>query len=136
MADNTIASSCYQTPLLNNDVQSLLNISSDMYDDSIKEDLQSRAEKRGREDSTEDEEGWTEVKGSKKKVCHGSNQFLKEDKFEVYASSKEPLPKQFAMARILKENNITQIRLIKYLSPFKMRIEFDCESAAQYLLTR
>lgn len=48
--------------------------------------------------------------GKKGKKIH------KED-VEVYVSSLEILPKQFAMARFLKENGITSKRRVKYLSP-------------------
>ncbi|KAF9412323.1 hypothetical protein HW555_009161 [Spodoptera exigua] len=94
---------------------------------------QLRPEKRQREGSTEEEEGWTEVKG-KKKSRHGSdNSFKEEANYDVYISSKERLPKQFGMARILKELNIGKIRQVKYLSPFKIRLQFENESAAQSL---
>lgn len=122
-------------PIARNDIQSLLNDSSDM--DVIDDDLnknkkeQSRAEKREREESTEEEEGWKEVKATKKKTRHDSRNSAKEEKNEIYVSHKERLPKQFAMARILKENNITAIREVKYISPFKIRFAFDTELAAQ-----
>ncbi|KAF9823965.1 hypothetical protein SFRURICE_013502 [Spodoptera frugiperda] len=94
-----------------------------------------RASKREREGSTEEDETWTEVKG-KKKLRFGSNNTFKEEmKHQVYISSKERLPKQFAMARILKENNIIKVNQVKYLSPFKIRLQFECESAAQSLFT-
>ncbi|KAF9408383.1 hypothetical protein HW555_011920 [Spodoptera exigua] len=67
-------------------------------------ELLSRASKREREGSTDEEETWTEVK-EKKKSRYGSNNTIKEEmNNQVYISSKERLPKQFAMARILKEN--------------------------------
>ena len=138
MADNVSASPRCVTPAFGNDIRSLLNDSSDMDatddDDGRSKEELVRAEKRGREDSTEEEEGWTEIKGSKKKSCYGSKNSVREEKYEVYASSKERLPKQFALARILKENKIERIHQVKYLSPFKIRFEFECESAAQNLL--
>lgn len=46
---------------------------------------------------------------------------------EVYISSKTILPKQFAFARMLKDHDIREIIKIKYLSPYKIRI--DCQNS-------
>lgn len=137
MTDDVTVSPLCDTLAFNNDIKSLLNDSSDMdaiEDEDKNKEEQLRPEKRDREDSTEDEEGWKEVKAAKKKVCHGSRTSLREEKFEIYVSHKDRLPKQFTLARILKENNITKISDVKYLSPFKIRLRFESEAAAQNLL--
>ncbi|KAF9424762.1 hypothetical protein HW555_000063 [Spodoptera exigua] len=123
------------TPIITYDNETLLdnNLCIDNESESDIDVDQLRPEKRQREGSTEEEEGWTEVKG-KKKSRHGSdNSFKEEANYDVYISSKERLPKQFGMARILKELNIGKIRQVKYLSPFKIRLQFENESAAQSL---
>lgn len=57
------------------------------------------------------------------------------EELEVYITSKEPLPKQFAMARFLSECKINSISRVKYISPFKVRIEFENEQSAEQLYT-
>ena len=54
-------------------------------------------------------------------------------KIELYITSKNPLPKQFAMARFLNENNIENISFVKYISPFKVRLEFKDEKSSDKL---
>lgn len=88
--------------------------------------------KRSREDTTESEgtenkEGWKRVgkRGNKeRKLNSHATDYVRED-LQVYISSKELLPKQFAMARLLKENDIKDICGVKYLNPFKVRLEFE-----------
>lgn len=67
--------------------------------------------KRGRE---EDEEQWNLVTKGKK---------MKEEKSEVYISCREKLPKQFSLAKIFKNLGIHEINKIKYLNPYKIRLE-------------
>jgi hypothetical protein len=64
----------------------------------------------------------TQINGSDK-----SNQATNRDKddLQVYITSKDPLPKQFSLARLLKENDIKGICGVKYLNPFKVRIQFE-----------
>lgn len=87
--------------------------------------------KRGREKSTrvEDEREWT-VKTKEKKVK------LVIDKLEIYVSHKEKIPKQFGLAKLLQENGIIGITCIKYLNPYKIRIELDCELNLEKLMKR
>ncbi|KAI5641608.1 hypothetical protein NE865_06122 [Phthorimaea operculella] len=68
--------------------------------------------KRGREEDEQD--GWQSVE---KKVKQG--------KLEVYVACKERFPKQFALAKLLKEQGILEVLNIKYMSPYKIRIEFE-----------
>lgn len=94
-------------------------------------DVSIKATIKKRGSNYDKEEGWTEVKG--KKSRRNSLISVQGDKYEVYISSKEQLPKQFAMARILKENKISNICQIKYLSAFKLRLQFESEAAANIL---
>ncbi|XP_023953577.2 uncharacterized protein LOC112057315 [Bicyclus anynana] len=91
----------------------LKNIDADM-SESCGEDL--RTPKRHRMD--EDEGEWTTV-GKKTKT----------DIIEIYISFSKILPKQFAFAKLLKNNNITEIEKVKYMSPFKIRLDV-CEESA------
>ncbi|KAF9416884.1 hypothetical protein HW555_005887 [Spodoptera exigua] len=124
MEDNDSASSCGGTH--NGDVEQMDNENEDV--DKVCRDELARAEKRQREESTGDEDSWTEIKGKKKTRRECVSKLHKEN-YEVYISHKDPLPKQFALARILKENNIGNISQVKYLSPYKIRLQFECELA-------
>ncbi|XP_045452977.1 uncharacterized protein LOC123662136 [Melitaea cinxia] len=81
-----------------------------------------KTQKRMREES---ESEWTAVGQGKEKKLKES------EKIEVYISSKEKLPKQFSLARIFKEQNISDIIRVKYLNPFKVRIDIISEISAQ-----
>ncbi|KAI5641050.1 hypothetical protein NE865_06706 [Phthorimaea operculella] len=48
-----------------------------------------------------------------------------EGKLEVYVTCKEKFPKQFALAKLFKDLGIVDIVKIKYVSPYKIRVEFD-----------
>lgn len=88
------------------------------------EELNFRAEKRTIMDDEDDDEGdvWTIVKGKEKKT---------KTLIEVYITSAEILPKQFAMAKLLKENNIIGIENVKYISPYKIRLDVLKENHAE-----
>lgn len=77
--------------------------------------------KRGRE---EEEDGWETVSKGKK---------TKEGKIELYISCREKLPKQFALAKIFKNMNILNIKAIKYLSPYKIRLQLDSDLCVEKL---
>lgn len=76
----------------------------------------------------EDQEGeWKTVTKEKK--------IKKLDKIEVYVSSKDRMPKQFALAKLFRDLKITEIIQIKYLNPFKIRVEFENEWCAENMIT-
>ncbi|XP_063549092.1 uncharacterized protein LOC134756194 [Cydia strobilella] len=58
-----------------------------------------------------------------------------EIKFEAYISAAEALPKQFAFARMMQQNNITDIVEIKYINPNKIYVQFGSESTLENLIT-
>lgn len=92
-----------------------------------------RGGKRGREVLTSDsEEKRKKIERKIKRIQENS----KSDniKLQVYISHKDPLPKQFALARLFKENNIINIQQIKYLNAFKIRLEFEDEPGMNQLL--
>jgi hypothetical protein len=78
-----------------------------------------RSSKRG---LNEDEPWYVVGKNNKEKKVKTST-----DKIEVLISSLEKLPKQFALAKLLKEYNITDIQKVKYLNPYKIRLEMPSE---------
>lgn len=80
------------------------------------------AQKRTREDS---EGEWTTVGPSKKPKDT--------DKIEIYITCTETLPKQFALARMFKEQNISDIIRVKYLNPYKVRVDITNELSAEKL---
>lgn len=79
-------------------------------------------QKRTREES---ESEWITVGQGKEKILRES------EKIEVYISSTEKLPKQFSLARIFKEQNISDIIRVKYLNPFKVRVDVISHISAQ-----
>lgn len=85
-----------------------------------------RPSKRNREEN-ESEDSWTEVKRKGKKFRQGADYTQNGDMsmFEVYITCKEVLPKQFNLARILKDNEIANVRQIKYINPFKIKMQFS-----------
>ncbi|XP_052757789.1 uncharacterized protein LOC128202241 [Galleria mellonella] len=54
--------------------------------------------------------------------------------YEVCITSSKELPKQMAMAKLLRNENIYNITRIKYKSPFKVLIRFDSDSDADKLI--
>lgn len=99
----------------------------------------SRPPKRDREGSSEedpDESLWQTIKKKEKKPRHIKieNDSKKEHKEDIiYISSKDILPKQFALARLFKANDIRDITRVKYLNPYKVRLEFSSRVGAEKL---
>lgn len=58
-----------------------------------------------------------------------------EEFYEVCITSLQPLPKQIAMAKLLKANNIQNILQIRYKSPYKVLIKFTNKNDANSLFT-
>ncbi|CAH2106813.1 unnamed protein product [Euphydryas editha] len=100
-------------------------------DENIDYDLENnqeenlRAEKRNR---IEEESEWSVI-GSKKKKPKAQN-----NKIEIYITSTEILPKQFTIAKLLKNNNINNIERVKYISPYKIRIDLLYDIDADRLI--
>ncbi|CAG5020340.1 unnamed protein product [Parnassius apollo] len=91
--------------------------------------------KRIRE-TEESDDKWNIVKGKgKKKRLHEDENLSTETDIEVYIACNEKLPKQFALARLFKENGITDIIRVKYLNPFKVGLQFSNEENVQKLST-
>ncbi|XP_045772942.1 uncharacterized protein LOC123872606 [Maniola jurtina] len=65
---------------------------------------------------------------------HKSNNSNLEEQYQVSITSKEVLPKQIAFAKLLRAENITNILRIKFRSPFKVLIQFECKEHAEKLI--
>lgn len=109
-----------------------------------------RPDKRCRKDSDENEEGFTTVTRRKPKRIARSNSLIlpagstaiqgtrginenDEKIFEICISSKEELPKQIAMAKLLQSKSIQNVLRIKYKNPYKALIRFDSKENAEKL---
>lgn len=82
--------------------------------------------KRGREeDSTE---MWQNVIRNHKKKNTRNNMHtvrLRTELTQICVTSKQMLPKQFALAKLLKTHEIQDISRVKYINPFKLLITFE-----------
>lgn len=96
---------------------------------------QERPNKRNHEEN-ESDDSWTEVKRKEKKVRQSADYIQNGDMsmFEVYISCKEVLPKQFNLARILQENKITNVSHIKYINPFKIKLQINDDKEIMKLM--
>ncbi|KAF9417095.1 hypothetical protein HW555_005714 [Spodoptera exigua] len=79
---------------------------------------------------SEDEEGWIEVRGSKGKK-------YKSETIEIYISSQDKMPKQFALAKLFKEEGIKDIEKIRDididLTEDEMLKRIECTEPAQLI---
>ncbi|CAH0728276.1 unnamed protein product, partial [Brenthis ino] len=134
-------------PLLRDNVEDL-----DSYDDVmnstereervfLKENEGNREKKRQLENSEESEtgdaeEGWTKVRGKGKRTCLRSeiDVNVSNHNFEIYISSKDKMPKQFALARTFQQLNITSINHVKYITPYKVRLHLENEETMKNIL--
>lgn len=117
---------CNTTMLLENNMEC-------SYEDG---ELNSRR-KRGRE--IDENELWFEVgrRGKTIALSEENQEFSRraEEKIEVSLNSyKEKLPKQIALARILKTEKIMNITNVKYLNPYKVLLRFSSEEDAEKLI--
>lgn len=95
----------------------------------------SRGVKRNR--VKDQEELWTMIgRGGKKIVLNVEEDDTRiiEEKVEICLSSKEVLPKQFGLARLLKQEEIANIVGIKYINPYEVTIQLNSDNSAQKLL--
>lgn len=49
---------------------------------------------------------------------------------QITVTSKEKIPKQFALAKLLKQNEMKDIDKIKYINPYKLMVTFSNQSSA------
>lgn len=95
---------------------------------SIDGDTNSRlnlSNKRRRTMEGDEEEEWFTVGRDSKRKQRGQNTTQGEKKYQVCVTDKNKLPKQFALAKIMRTNNIEGITRVKYVNPFKILLDFS-----------
>ncbi|KAF9406702.1 hypothetical protein HW555_013009 [Spodoptera exigua] len=107
----------------NDDMEEVINDISTSNENLVNLDSQTKKRMRGSSD-----EEWTEVTRKSKKLKD-------KNKIEVYISSKEKLPKQFNLAKIFRDQNIKDIMRLKFINPYRVRIELGSEISAEKLET-
>ncbi|CAG9137784.1 unnamed protein product [Plutella xylostella] len=97
---------------------------------------ETRPEKRSRE--MDPNEVWTIVgRRGKRQARVDSNDselIIPQEKIEVSIISKEKLPKQISLARLLKAEGITDVMRVKYISAYKVLIQLKDDKSADKLL--
>lgn len=78
-----------------------------------------RTSKRGREDNRE-EIWYTVTRNSKKKASKQQEMSSNSLPIQICVTSKEKLPKQFALAKLLQQNEIGEVNKVKYVNPYKL----------------
>lgn len=93
--------------------------------------MQDWRRKRNREEYNEEE--WTEINKiaqKKSKITQNLDEFV-----QICVSSKQLMPKQFALAKLFRDHNISGILKIKYVNHYKIHLTFDTECNAEKFLT-
>lgn len=54
---------------------------------------------------------------------------------EISITCKDKLPKQFALAKLLKSHDILGIIRVRYVNPYKVLVQFDNETSAERLIS-
>ncbi|XP_026326761.1 uncharacterized protein LOC113235315 [Hyposmocoma kahamanoa] len=93
-------------------------------------DLQNTQVGKRRREHNEEEEWTTVTRNAKKKNRDTQNPSIILP-IQVSVVTKDKLPKQFALAKLLKVNDITDIYKVKYANPYKLLITFETESSAE-----
>lgn len=101
----------------------LTHLSEEMnYEDSINN-------KRNREQDSNDI--WQKVERRHKKKKTDTNTTNRQtEPVQICVTSKQILPKLFALAKLLKVHNIQDISRVKYINPYKVLISFDNDLSA------
>lgn len=106
------------------------------YDESNKnENVQRVLEKRSREEElVEDEQGFVTVQRGPKRLARSFSKGEGIMEFKVCITSKEILPKQFGMAKLLRSMQIEDINRIKYKNAYRALVTFEKQESANRLL--
>lgn len=94
----------------------------------------SERRKRYREETNENLNDWHQVSKRPGKRVR-SQQNLEGDLIQICVRSSQVLPKQFALAKLLRDNKIIDITKVKYVNNYKIYITFNKESSAESFLT-
>lgn len=96
----------------------------EMQCDTIHLEVEDVNRKRSRaQEGSSSEEGWQTISRGHKIVRRYSQEVEKE--VQVLASCSSPMPKQFALARLFKSNNIKGVSRVKYVHQFKILVTFE-----------
>lgn len=98
-----------------------MNYHAELSRKSIMEEEHIRPIKREREDDQGGEWMLVQRKETKNKI----------NKLEVYISSNEKLPKQFTLAKLFLQEGILDIDELRYISPYKVRVDTTNEASAE-----
>lgn len=80
-------------------------------------------------DSSSD--SWSTItRPTKRKQPKEKDTIMQENTVDIIVTSNEAFPKQFTLAKLLKNNYITGILQIKYINPLKLKIIFNDENNA------
>lgn len=93
-----------------------------------------RVTKRQREHNNE-EIWYTVSRNSKKKASKQQENRSDYLPIQICVTSKEKLPKQFALAKLLQQNEIGEVNKVKYVNPYKLLITFENELSAEKFLS-
>lgn len=96
--------------------------------------LESSINKRTR--GIDENETWRVVTKSRKRSAASVDSMSRiTEKIEVSITCKDALPKQLKLAQLLKNNNIEKILRIKYINPFKVKMQFEDDLDMEKLIS-
>lgn len=97
-------------------------------------DIQEELTPKRQREYNDDEEWQTVIRNSKKKTKTQIQSKSDNLQTQICVTSKEKLPKQFALAKLLQQNNIGEVEKVKYVNPYKILITFENELSAEKFL--
>lgn len=112
-----------QVSIEDNNMDEINNIESTMEEECV--DFL-RPQKRERE---EDDQEWQVIKSKEKRIKS------KNVSIELYISCNEKMPKLFSLAKTLKSLSLFDIEKVKFVTPYKVRVEVKSEKSALALET-
>lgn len=92
--------------------------------EKLPEIIDDSQETKKRDRDSDGEGEWKVVQAKKCKA--------EEEKIEIYASSSEKMPKQFALAKLLQKIGIGSIEKVKYINAYKIRLEMSSVCAERF----
>lgn len=95
---------------------------------NLNDNIESYTNKRGQEEMEKNDEEWIQVPKSRLK------RRLIED-IQLTVTCKDKFPKQFALAKLLKAQNISGIMKIKYINAYKILVTFNSEDSENKFLS-
>lgn len=105
---------------------------------NLQDNIKRYDEQKKREREEDSSGSWTFVQSKEKKNKTDREQKNKsyaiEETFQVYISSNDEMPKQFALAKLFQKETIAaDIEKIRYINPFKIRLDMTNERSVKQL---